>query len=252
MPILARESYGHTPAPVEAAAVALALAAAPMFFYKRGKGRYRKAPPDALKAALASVERKKREAGQVAAWSDELHAHRLPDALRARLSMLLYKPDKSWLEWKALAAACEATQKSPVALLALCGAIPSSHDYHFNAFLAQAFPQGIVFPAWGPLPPLPDLPVADVRAFWIDDATTTEVDDAFSVRGLPNGRYEVGIHIALPGIGIPRGSRLDALARARLSTVYMPGCKLTMLPDDVPVAASRRVVRRLRCRCTRK
>ncbi len=36
--------------------------AAPMYFYKRGKGRYRKAPPDALKAALASIERKRREA----------------------------------------------------------------------------------------------------------------------------------------------------------------------------------------------
>ena len=233
---LAREYFGHAPAPVEAAAVALALAAAPMFFYKRGKGRYRKAPPDALKAALASVERKKREAEQMAAWTDELRAHRLPDALRAKLPMLLYKPDKNALEWKALAAACETAQKSPVALLALCGAIPSTHDYHFNAFLAQAFPQGTAFPAYGPLPPVPDLPLADVRAFSIDDATTTEVDDAFSVRELPNGHYEVGIHIALPALGIARGSPLDALARARLSTVYMPGRKLTMLPDDVVAA----------------
>ena len=233
---LAREYFGHAPLPVEAAAVAMTLAAAPMFFYKRGKGRYRKAPPDALKAALASVERKKREAEQMAGWTDELRAHRLPDALRAKLPMLLYKPDKNALEWKALAAACESTQKSPVALLALCGAIPSTHDYHFNAFLAQAFPQGAAFPAYGPLSPLPDLPVAEARAFSIDDATTTEVDDAFSVRALPNGHYEVGIHIALPALGIARGSPLDALARSRLSTVYMPGRKLTMLPDDVVAA----------------
>jgi exoribonuclease-2 len=230
---LAREYFGHSPLPVEAAAVAIALAAAPMFFYKRGKGRYRKAPPDALKAALASVERKKREAEQMSGWSDELRAGRLPDALRAKLSMLLYRPDKSALEWKALAAVCETEQESPVALLARCGAIPSTHDYHFNAFLAQAFPQGTAFPAYGPLPPAPDLPLADAKAFSIDDATTTEVDDAFSVRELPNGHYEVGIHIALPALGIARGSPLDALARARLSTVYMPGRKLTMLPDEV-------------------
>ena len=123
-----------------------------------------------------------------------------------------------------------------MALLALCGAIPSTHDFHFNAFLAQAFPQGTAFPAYGLPPPVPDLPVADARAFSIDDATTTEVDDAFSVRELPNGHYEVGIHIALPALGIARGSPLDALARARLSTVYMPGRKLTMLPDDVVAA----------------
>ena len=233
---LAREYFGHAPAAAEAASIALALAASPMYFYKRGKGRYRKAPPDALKAALASVDRKKREGEQMAAWGDELSQRRLPDALRGKLPMLLYKPDKSALEWKALAAACDAAHTNPVALLAECGAIPSSHDYHFNAFLAQAFPGGSAFPAQGKLPLLPDLPVADVRAFSIDDATTTEIDDAFSVRLLPNGNHEVGIHIAAPALAIARGSPQDAIARARLSTVYMPGRKLTMLPDEVVAA----------------
>ena len=72
-----------------------------------------------------------------------------------------------------------------------------------------------------------------MRAFSIDDATTTEIDDAFSVRALPNGNLEIGIHIAAPALAIPRGSRLDAIARARLSTVYMPGRKITMLPEPV-------------------
>ena len=228
---LAREYFGRTPAAPEAAAVALALATAPMYFYKRGKGRYRKAPADALRAALASVERKKREGEQMGAWTAELSAHRLPDALRAKLPMLLHKPDKNALEWKALAAACAALQTNALTLLAQCGAIPSSHDYHYDAFLAQAFPRGVAFPAWGTLPPLPELPTADVRAFSIDDATTTEIDDAFSVRELAGGHYEVGIHIAAPALAIPRGSPLDAIARERLSTVYMPGRKITMLPD---------------------
>jgi exoribonuclease-2 len=229
---LARDYYGRAPRPVEAAGVAMALAAAPMFFYKRGKGRYRRAPAQALAAALASVERKKNEAAQMAGWVDDLRAGRLPDAFRAKLDMLLYRPDKSSLEWKALAAACDTAQKNPVALLAACGAIPSSHDYHFNAFLAQAFPQGTAFAVHEAPAPTPELPTAPVRAFSIDDATTTEVDDAFSVRELPNGNYEVGVHIAAPALGIARGSPLDALARTRLSTVYMPGRKLTMLPDD--------------------
>ena len=228
---LAHEYFGRTPAAPEAAAVALALATAPMYFYKRGKGRYRKAPADALRAALASVERKKREGEQMGAWTAELSAHRLPDALRAKLPMLLHKPDKNALEWKALAAACAALQTNALTLLAQCGAIPSSHDYHYDAFLAQAFPRGVAFPAWGTLPPLPELPTADVRAFSIDDATTTEIDDAFSVRELAGGHYEVGIHIAAPALAIPRGSPLDAIARERLSTVYMPGRKITMLPD---------------------
>ena len=233
---LAREYYGATPAPAEAAAVALALARAPMYFYRKGRGRYRKAPPEALKAALASIARKEREARDIAQWTGELAAHRLPAPLAAKLDMLLFHPDKNAPEWKALHAASEAARTSPVRLLHACGAIPSSHDYHFRRFLVEAFPRGIDFPAFGELPAPPELPVAPVRAFSIDDASTTEIDDAFSVRELPDGTREIGIHIACPALGLARGSPLDAIARQRLSTVYMPGRKITMLPDAVVAA----------------
>jgi exoribonuclease II len=195
---LAREYFGHAPLPAETAAVTFMLHAAPMYFYKRGKGRFRKAPADALKAALASVERKRREGEQIEGWIADLKARRLPDAFAAKLPMLLYKPDKNAIEWKALAAACDALHTNPVTLLADCGAIPSSHDFHYNRFLSEAFPQGLAFPPPGVLEAPADLALAGVRAFSIDDATTTEIDDAFSVRDLPNGNYEVGIHIAAP------------------------------------------------------
>ncbi len=207
-----------------------------MHFYKKGKGRYRKAPPESLRAALASVERKQCEAARIEHWVGELSAHRLPEEFRPKLAMLLYKPDKNTLEWKALAAACEAARTNPVDLLAASGAIPSTHDFHFNRFLADAFPRGVAFPDWGALPPNPALARADVRAFSIDDATTTEIDDAFSVRELSSGNFEIGIHIACPALAIPRGSALDAIARGRLSTVYMPGRKLTMLPEAAVAA----------------
>jgi exoribonuclease II len=233
---LAREYYGAHPTPAQATAVAMLLHASPMYFYKKGRGRYRKAPPESLRAALASVERKQREAAQIAGWVAELNAHRLPAEFQPKLAMLLYKPDKNALEWKALAAACDAGRTNTVELLAACGAIPSTHEYHFNRFLSEAFPRGIAFPEWGALPTPPDLPRADVLAFSIDDATTTEIDDAFSVRELANGNIEIGIHIACPALAIARGSALDAIARERLSTVYMPGRKLTMLPEAAVAA----------------
>jgi len=230
---LAREYYGSRAAPAEAAAVAMLLASSPMHFYRKGKGRYRKAPPDALKAALASVERKRREAAQTEEWVALLMQRRLPDALKAKLSTLLYKPDKNSLEWKALSRACDAARMNPIELLAACGAIPSTHDYHFNRFVAEAFPTGVEFPPDIPVPPLPELPQADVRAFSIDDAATTEIDDAFSVTRLSGNGFRVGIHIACPALALARGSPHDAIARRRLSTVYMPGSKLTMLPDNI-------------------
>jgi exoribonuclease II len=230
---LASEYFGRNPAPSEAAALALRLHASPMHFYKKGKGRYKAAPIDALQAARAGVERKRRETEEVAAYTAELLAHRLPSGFRDKLPMLLYKPDKLALETHALAAACEAARTHPLALLAACGAIPSTHDYHFNRFLFEAFPRGTAFPPVDEPPPDPDLPLAAVRAFSIDDASTTEIDDAFSVRSLANGNLEIGIHIAAPALAIRRGSPLDAIARARLSTVYMPGRKITMLPEPV-------------------
>ena len=230
---LAREYFGRAPAPSEAAALALRLHASPMHFYKKGKGRYKAAPAEALQAARAGVERKRREMEEVAAYAAELQAHRLPPGFREKLPMLLYKPDKLALETRALAVACEAARTHPLALLAACGAIPSTHDYHFNRFLFDAFPRGTDFPRIDDLPAAPDLPLAAVRAFSIDDASTTEIDDAFSVRSLANGNLEIGIHIAAPALVIARGSPLDAIARARLSTVYMPGRKITMLPETV-------------------
>ena len=230
---LASEYYGRAPKPAEAAALAFCLHASPMHFYKKGKGRYRAAPSEALKAALAGIERKRREVEQVEAYAAELRQHRLPEAMREKLPALLYKSDKLSLESRALNAACDSLQTNPLALLSACGAIPSTHDYHYNRFLFETFPGGTAFPPFGDLHEIPELPLAAVRAFSIDDAATTEIDDAFSVHALPDGRFEIGIHIAAPGASIPRGTALDSIARSRLSTVYMPGRKITMLPESV-------------------
>jgi exoribonuclease-2 len=72
-----------------------------------------------------------------------------------------------------------------------------------------------------------------VQAFSIDDSQTTEIDDALSVQGLGSGTVVLGIHIAAPGLALQPGGAVDDVARQRLSTVYMPGYKITMLPDEV-------------------
>lgn len=64
----ARDYYGHDPAPVEATAVLLALHAAPVYFHRKGKGRFRKAPADILAAALASLEKKRQQALAIEGW----------------------------------------------------------------------------------------------------------------------------------------------------------------------------------------
>jgi exoribonuclease-2 len=233
---LAREYYGRAPQPVESAALLLKLHGAPMYFYKKGRGRYRAAPPEALKAALASVERKRREAEQRDRYLAELVASRLPAEFVPIRERLLYKPDRQGIEWKALEQACERLRTTPARLFERCGALPSSHDYHLGRFLAEHFPRGTGFPELPPPAAPPDLPLAEAEAFSIDDAATTEIDDAFSVARRGGGKLRIGIHIAAPALGVTPGSAIDTCARERLSTVYYPGGKITMLPGSAIAA----------------
>ena len=230
---LGRDYYGHAPTPVESAAVLTRLHGAPMYFYKRGKGRYKAAPQDALKAALAGAERKRQQEALKVLYAQSLQKGELPEAFKPMLQDLIYKPDKNSLEYKALDAAAAASKQTPLQVLAQAGGIASTYDYHLNGFLLEYFPDGTNFPALEIAPPALDLPIADVDAFSIDDASTTEIDDAFSVTVLPGGNIQIGIHIAAPALGIAIDDAVDRIARQRLSTIYMPGRKITMLPGLV-------------------
>ncbi len=230
---LARDYVGHEPTPVEAAAILLKLHGAPMYFYKRAKGRFQAAPEATLKLALASVEKKKRIQAQQDAWARELARFECPAEIAAIKDELLYAPDRNKPETRALEQACRDAGLSPARLFERCGLLGDTHEYHLKRFLREFFPRGTGF-APHDVPEAPeDLPVAAVSAFSLDELGTSEIDDAFSVTPLESGRLRIGIHIAAPALGIAPGSPLDAIARDRLSTAYMPGRKYTMLPDDV-------------------
>jgi len=228
---LAREYYGRAPTPNEATAVALLLHGHPIYFYKRGKGRYQAAPEQNLKAALAGVEKRRKQQEQVDAWAAELAAGRLPEALAPKVDALLFKPDKASLEWRALDEAATERGLAPPRLLAAAGAFAGPEEYFLRRFAFEHFPRGTGFPEFGALDAPGELAEGEVEAFSIDDEETTEIDDAFSLRRLDGGGFVVGIHIAAPALLFGRGHALEAVARERMSTVYFPGGKITMLPD---------------------
>ena len=230
---LGAEYFGHAPQPSEAAGLILALHGAPIYFYKKGRGRYKAAPEASLRAAQAGIEKKKQQALVQDGYVAELKAGKLPAAMAALVQQLLFKPDKNTIEYKALEAACNELHTTPARLMLATGGVASPKALHMARFLFENFPRGAGFAAL-PVPSTPSgLPLAEVAAFSIDDVTTTEIDDAFSVVILPDGMVRVGIHIAAPGLGIRPDDAVDKLARSRMSTVYMPGDKITMLPDEV-------------------
>jgi hypothetical protein len=229
---LAADYWGHAPSAIEAAAIALRLHGAPMYFYRKGRGHYKAAPEDTLKAALAGQEKRRQQQLQIDEWAAQLRAGNIPEALRSQLMTLLHRPDKNTLEWKALDAASRDANQPPLRLVAAAGGIPSVPDYLLAGFLMEHFPKGRGFSAYAPAQAPGELVDAGVQAFSIDDAATTEIDDAFSLTRLDSGNWRVGVHIAAPTLGIGVDSELEKLVYNRLSTVYFPGDKITMLPDD--------------------
>ena len=236
---LARDYFSSDgkPATLEQQAAALfRLFDSPHYFRRAGKGRFRKAAADVIALALAAIEKKKQIALQTEAWVVDLSTGICPQPIRDQLYKILFKPDKNAPEYKAVVEASRATHLPPLALLQKAGAIDSPYQFHWRRFLLENFPKGVGFPALE-APQIKDgnneLPLATVQAFSIDDSATTEIDDALSVQGLGTGEVTVGIHIAAPGLALQPGDAIDKVGRARMSTVYMPGYKLTMLPDAV-------------------
>ena len=228
---IAEEYYGHAPTKTELAATLIALYAAPMYFYKKAKGVFKAAPEETLKQALAAIERKKQQDAQIDAWAEALKRGEMPSEIAADLKTILHAPDKQSLTYKAFTKAADALKTSAYELAKKTGGITSIPQYLQDGFEIKYFPKGTGFPDLA-LPEMPDLPKADVTAFSIDDESTTEVDDALSLTDLGNGMKRVGIHIAAPSLAIKPGDKMEKNIMERLSTVYFPGGKITMLPEN--------------------
>jgi exoribonuclease-2 len=230
---LARDYFDAHAGTTQQAAALFRLFEAPHYFRRLGKGLFKKAPEETVKAALLGIERKKQVAAQIDAWAAELASGTCPVPVREQLYKILFRPDKNSPEYKAVVDAAKRSQTAPLDLLKSAGAIDSPYQFHWRRFLFEQFPKGTGFPTLA-APAIKDaLPLATVQAFSIDDSQTTEIDDALSVQGLGSGTVVFGVHIAAPALAIAPHSDIDKVARERLSTVYMPGHKLTMLPDAV-------------------
>ena len=230
---LARDYFSAQATLEQQAGMLYRLFDSPHYFRRAGKGRFRKASADVIALALAAIEKKKQVTLQIEQWVTSLSQGICPAPIRDQLYKILFKPDKNAPEYKAVVEASRATHLAPLDLLQKTGAIDSPYQFHWRRFLLENFPKGTGFPALEAPVIRDELPLAPVQAFSIDDSATTEIDDALSVQGQGTGTVIVGVHIAAPGLAVQPGDAIDKVGRARLSTVYMPGYKVTMLPDAV-------------------
>lgn len=142
---------------------------------------------------------------------------------------LLNKPDKNSIEFKASSKAAKELKLTLAELLFELGYIKSIEELMTTNFIRHYFPQGIELADITINDHSEDIPLNNtIKVFSIDDSNTTEIDDAFSVEKINDG-WKIGIHISAPSLN----KELLAIASSRISTVYYPGHKITMLPEQI-------------------
>ena len=73
----------------------------------------------------------------------------------------------------------------------------------------------------------------DIKTFTIDPVDAKDFDDALSIRKLPSGLYEIGVHIADVSYYVLPDTDLDAEAYKRATSVYLPDRVNPMLPEKI-------------------
>ena len=221
--------------------LALALALLnPAYFRRAGDGRFVPAPREEMEKARASmgVRRIRRDAER--RMLAELESGKVPKEIARDAMQMMTLPEKGQAAYRALKKHVGGDGADIANFFIERGVIPDAKAY-FSALFERSWrtragaaePEVKFSAADGP-----DWPAAASPAFSVDDAGTSEVDDAFSAAERGDGRWRVGIHIAAPAAMIPQDSPVDQVARARGLSVYFPDEKRLMLPRAAVSACS--------------
>ncbi len=109
----AREVFGEKVGVVECFGLMLALHAAPMYFYRKGRQTYRAAPEETLTAAKATMAKREEIARQQAALVEAIvSGEGLPESISSEALDLLVAPDRQSMNFKALEQAAHRLQVS--------------------------------------------------------------------------------------------------------------------------------------------
>jgi ribonuclease R len=134
--------------------------------------------------------------------------------------------------------------KKPVGEVTAIMSPEDENDAAMKELLAQAgfplfFPQDVLEAAAELPVVLDEAEIAkrrdcrDIKTFTIDPVDAKDFDDALSIRKLPSGLYEIGVHIADVSYYVLPDTDLDAEAYKRATSVYLPDRVNTMLPEKI-------------------
>jgi exoribonuclease-2 len=206
---------------------------APHYFRRAGKGRFKKAPAEIVQGRLLAASRRKRSSPRRSPpGPGELAAGQCPAPMREQLYKILFKPDKNGPEYKAVVEAVARHPAAPLDLLQQAGAIDSPTSSTGGASCSSSSPRAPASRRWRRRHQ--GRPAAGRGAGLFDRRLGHHRDRRRAVGAGPGQRHGGAGHPhrrAGPGHCSPARHRPGGAQR--LSTVYMPGYKITMLPDEV-------------------
>ncbi len=132
--------------------------------------------------------------------------------------------------------------KNPIGVVKHVLGNQGENNTEMNAILAQygfplEFPTQVEKEANAIPEEIPEAEIAKrkdfrkVLTFTIDPADAKDFDDAISYQKLPNGNYEIGVHIADVSHYVIQGTDLDKEAYSRATSVYLVDRVIPMLPE---------------------
>ncbi|MFW0718021.1 ribonuclease R [Pedobacter sp. N23S346] len=132
--------------------------------------------------------------------------------------------------------------KNPIGIVKHVLGNQGENNTEMNAILAQygfplEFPPQVEKEANAIPEEIPEAEIAkrkdfrNVLTFTIDPADAKDFDDAISYQKLPNGNYEIGVHIADVSHYVIQGTDLDKEAYSRATSVYLVDRVIPMLPE---------------------
>lgn len=198
-------------------------------YHNKPDGSFRKYTALEHEEQQAIVNKAIIEQDQFKSYYDALIACQKPDIGDINIFKFLHRPDKNSQLFRAITEAGKVLSLSSLELCHKVELVANIEEFFVFEFMADNFPKGIDYSKnnsqidWSHLKHNTSLEV-----FSIDDSTTTEIDDAFSIQYAPNG-YIVGVHIAAPALD----TQLAEMASNNISTIYYPGHKITMLPENI-------------------
>jgi len=134
--------------------------------------------------------------------------------------------------------------KNPVAEIIKVLGDPGLHETEIHAILAEFelpydFPKEVEIEAEKIIGNITETDIEERRdfrkipTFTIDPADAKDFDDALSLQKLPNGNWEVGVHIADVTHYVKPGTLLESEAKERATSVYLVDRVVPMLPEKL-------------------